>query len=62
MCLGTKRQMWPNAALNRNNPVCQGFANDYHQPKGKYCIATVQFVESTGSPQQNADAFGSVAK
>lgn len=50
--LETKHQMWPYTVLNRNNPVGQDFANDYRQPTAKYCIATVQFVESAGSPHR----------
>lgn len=32
-------------------PCLPSLANDYHQPKGKYCPATVQSAEPTGPPQ-----------
>lgn len=38
-------EVWPYVVVNGDNAVYQGLADDYHQPKGKYWMATMQFVE-----------------
>lgn len=48
------RNQASNVALYSSKPqqpCLASLANDYHQPKGKHCPATVQSVEAAGPPQ-----------